>query len=343
MLAGCAGGPADRGAAAGAPADARDVAPVSSGMPADRIAPDVLLVRGHYAPPRQPDGNSLVFAGPDGLLVVDSGRHPAHAAAVLEAARALDRPVVQVLNTHWHLDHVGGNPALRAAFPGLRVLASAAIHDAREGFLAAYADQLRALLAAPPAGVDADALRAELARIEDGEALLPDDIVASGGDRELAGRRMRLGLARDAVTGGDLWLFDAASGALAAGDLVTLPAPFFDTACPARWSAALAGIEAQPFTVLVPGHGAPMDRAGFTAWRTAFDALGACAASPAPAADCVDGWLRQAAPLLPDAAAQAQARALLDYYLAQVLRGPGALRHCADAAEREAAAARPAR
>lgn len=324
-------------------------APVGQGKHASPTPPGTValgggawLLPGHYAPPRQPDGNSLLFAGPGGWLVVDTGRHPAHAQAILAAVHDSGRPIRHVLNTHWHLDHVGGNPALRAAHPGLRVLASPAIHGARAGFLAGYADQLRGLLAAPPAGVDTDALHAELARIEAGEALLPDEAVSAGGGRELAGRRVQLGLAPDAVTAADLWLFDPASGVLAAGDLVTLPAPFFDTACPRGWSAALQALEAQPFTTLVPGHGAPMDRAGFVTWRGAFESLRACAASPAPASDCAEGWLRQAAPLLPDEAARMQARALLDYYLAQVLRGPSALRHCADAGER-AAAARPAR
>ena len=90
----------------------------------------------------------LLFAGPGGWLVVDTGRHPAHAQAILAAVHDSGRPIRHVLNTHWHLDHVGGNPALRAAHPGLRVLASPAIHGARAGFLAGYADQLRGPLRA---------------------------------------------------------------------------------------------------------------------------------------------------------------------------------------------------
>ena len=231
------------------------------------VAEGIRVVPGTYAPPRQPDGNTVLFTAPDGWVVVDSGRHPAHAAAVLAAAAGA--PVHTVVNTHWHLDHVAGNPALRAAHPALRVIASS-----------------------------------------------------------IAGRDFELGFEADAVTGGDLWLLEREHGVLAAGDLVTLPAPFLDTACPARWQAALARLAGQPFRRLVPGHGAVMDRDGLATYRHAFDGLLACAAGDAPAATCTDGWLRDAATLLPDDASRTQARGLLDYYLSQVLRGPDAGKYC---------------
>jgi cyclase len=53
--------------------------------------------------------NIVVFAGPDGYLLVD---HP-EPAANPAVQRVLDgmgeRPVKFLLNTHWHYDHVGGN------------------------------------------------------------------------------------------------------------------------------------------------------------------------------------------------------------------------------------------
>ncbi|TNJ35631.1 MBL fold metallo-hydrolase [Arenimonas terrae] len=313
VLAGCASTPAS---------------PPSENAGVRALAPGVFLLRGDYAPPRQPDGNSVVFEGPDGLLVVDTGRHAAHARRLLELAAARGKPVQAVLNTHWHLDHIGNNPALRAAFPRLEVHASAAIDGALVGFLADYRRQLQAQLAG---GGDAAARadwQAEIARIDAGAALRPDRVVQADAERMLAGRPRRIGHAADAVTAGDLWLWDAASGVLAAGDLVTLPAPFFDTACPRRWSAELARIEDVPFTTLVPGHGAPMDRDGFRTYRRAFGQLLACADGTAPAADCISGWQRDAAPLLPDPAQAALARDLLAYYFQAVLRGPRAGRHC---------------
>ena len=293
----------------------------------DAPLPDgVRVLRGTYAPPRQPDGNSVLFAAPEGWVVVDSGRHPAHAQALL--ALADDGPIRTLVNTHWHLDHVGGNPALRTAHPELEVIASPAIDGALAGFLADYAGQLRELLAKDVDPSQADAWRAELARIENGAALRPDRAIAAGGPVVLAGREFELGFEADAVTGGDLWLYDPASGVLAAGDLVTLPAPFLDTACPARWQAALQRLAAVPFTTLVPGHGAPMTKDGLATYRRAFADLLVCADSDADPTACIDGWTDAAAPLLPDDTARAQARGLLEYYLAQVLRGERAGHYC---------------
>lgn len=294
---------------------------------ADEPLPDgVRVLRGTYAPPRQPDGASVLFAAPDGWVVVDSGRHPEHARALLELAAGV--PIRTLVNTHWHLDHVGGNPALRAANPGLEVVASSAIDAALTGFLADYAGQLRDLLAKDAEPAQADAWRAELARIENGASLRPDRVISAPAQVILAGRAFEVGFEVDAVTGGDLWLYDPASGVLAAGDMVTLPAPFFDTACPARWQAALGRLAEVPFTTLVPGHGAPMTKDGLATYRGAFDHLLACAASDAAASACIDGWLADAGPLLPDENAHAQARDLLGYYLAAVLRGEHTGRYC---------------
>src|SRR5580692_6557613 len=102
---------------------------------ASLIAPDTYFIAGKTTPNRQPDGNSIVIAAPKGLIVFDTGRHQEHAQALLDFARAQDRPIAAIINSHWHLDHVGGNPPLRAAFPDIRVYASTALEDARAGFL----------------------------------------------------------------------------------------------------------------------------------------------------------------------------------------------------------------
>lgn len=285
------------------------------------IAPGVALVRGDFVRGRQPDGNTVVLQAPDGLVVFDSGRHPEHAAQILAYAEAAKQPIRAVINSHWHLDHVGGNPALRAAYPGLRVYASDAIDAAMHGFLASYRAQLQAQLARPDITADAQApLRAELALIDRGKALYPDVVIAGSATRNIAGRRLDLHLETRAVTAGDVWVFDPATRVLAAGDLVTLPVPFLDTACPERWQAALAHLAAVDFATLVPGHGAPMDRAAFATYRRAYERLLACAAGDAPKSACIDGWLADAAPLLAGAD-PAFIRTLLDYYMDSSLRG----------------------
>jgi cyclase len=59
-----------------------------------------------------PGGNIAALGGPDGLVMVDSGV-PNRAGDLRDAARKLGggRPVAVLINTHWHMDHAGGNAA----------------------------------------------------------------------------------------------------------------------------------------------------------------------------------------------------------------------------------------
>ncbi len=285
----------------------------------------VTLVPGRWVPGAQPDGNSVLFEGPDtadGLLLLDTGRHVAHAQALIDAVRARGKPLRWIVNSHWHLDHIGGNALLRQAFPQAKLMASDAIVEARSGFLARYRAQLVEQLAALP---DGDAKRApvqrEIAIIDDRTAQTPDVSVQAGSEQTLAGRRFHVGLARSAATAGDVWLYDTEARVLAAGDLVTLPVPFLDTACAQRWSAALGDLAAQPFTLLIPGHGPVLSRADFDRYRRGFDGLLQCAAGSGGAPACIGGWLDALGPLVPEGE-QKLARAYLGYYLEEHLRAP---------------------
>ncbi|HMB42459.1 MAG TPA: MBL fold metallo-hydrolase, partial [Luteimonas sp.] len=247
---------------------------VASPVPlqAEALAPGVWLQRGTFVVGQQPDGNSVLLRGRDGLVVFDTGRHAAHVQGIIDAAHALRLPVVAIINSHWHLDHVSGNGALRAAYPQAQVLASTAIETALTGFLADYRAQLQQQVAQAPADSrDVTGWREEIARIDQGARLFPTQPVTADADRDIAGRAVHVGLVRNAVSGGDVWILDRASGVLASGDLVTLPVPLFDTACPDGWREALARLDTVNFTTLVPGHGAPMDHAGFQRYRVAFD------------------------------------------------------------------------
>lgn len=284
----------------------------------------ITLVPGHWTPGGQPDGNSVLFDGPDGLVLLDTGRHVAHAQALIEAIRTRGTPLRWIVNSHWHLDHIGGNGLLRQAFPQAKLMASDAIVGAREGFLARYRAQLVEQLAGMAEG-DAKRLPLlrEIAIIDDRVAQTPDVSVQASGEQTLAGRHLLVGLARDAATAGDVWLYDPQARVLAAGDLVTLPVPFLDTACAPRWSAALGTLAAQPFEQLIPGHGPVLTRAEFERYRRGYDSLLQCAASSAAAPDCISGWLDTLGPLVPEAE-QKLARAYLGYYLDEHLRAPPA-------------------
>jgi glyoxylase-like metal-dependent hydrolase (beta-lactamase superfamily II) len=63
---------------------------------------------------------------PDGILVVDSGRNVAGGRRVVAEVQRTGLPVLGVLVTHPHPDHVGGLGEFRAAFPQAPIYASAA-------------------------------------------------------------------------------------------------------------------------------------------------------------------------------------------------------------------------
>lgn len=276
------------------------------------LAPDTWPIPGGFEPGRQPDGNTVVWQGPKGLVVLDTGRHVAHSDAIIAFADARHAPVWVIVNSHWHLDHVSGNPRLKAEWPAAKVYASGAINAALTGFLAKSAASSRDMLAKnqiPPAVVDD--VKGDLATIENGALLEPDAMVAATGDFQLAGKKLELHLTSGATLG-DIWVYDPKTKLLAAGDLVTLPAPFLDTADPKAWSQALGDIAATDFKTLVPGHGAPMDRAQFMQYRVAFGKFIACAATDSKS--CGDDWLADTAGLrAPEQ--ENQARGLTGYYV----------------------------
>ena len=315
------------------PGDAPPAGSANAAAPmrdADAIADGVALIPGSFAPGRQPDGNTVIFRGTRGLVVLDTGRHPEHSQAILEYAHASGLPIVAVVNSHWHLDHVSGNARLRARYPTLKVHATDAIDGALAGFLAHSKVQAQAFLAQPGDPSMQAEVRADVATIDSGRAIAPDVVVTASGLQDWAGRPLQVGRETRAVTEGDLWILDPATRTLAAGDLVTLPVPFLDTACPANWSAALARLEGQDFVRLVPGHGPVMDRAAFSTYRKAFDGLLACAGSKADAASCRAAWLRDAGGLAGAEKDSPRTAGMLDYYV-QVLRDPDKRREaCGD-------------
>lgn len=309
------------GSAVAASAAAQTPRPLETPEPR-AVAAGVWLIPGGMVPGRQPDGNTIVFAAGRGLVVMDTGRHPVQREAITAFARARGAPVTAIVNSHWHLDHVSGNPDLRAAFPGLRVYASRAIDQALTGFLPASAADGRTHLSdkLPPETIED--LQRDLATIEHGAALKPDVYVERSQAVRFGPLSLRLNLAPDAATAGDLWVWDAKARVVASGDLVTLPAAFLDTACADGWRAALAGIDATPFETLIPGHGAPMTHPEFAAYRQAFEALVDCSAGTATPAQCADAWAKDLGALLPPDQSR-MGLGMTRYYVAEVLRKNG--------------------
>ena len=256
------------------------------------IADKVWLIPGSYQGNWQPDGNTIVWQAPKGLIIMDTGRHPWHRQAILDFAKAQNQPIIAIINSHWHLDHNSGNADIKAAYPQAKVYTSTAILRMIRDFFPDGVARDEAYLAAHPelpSEVAADMKGDDDTRAHP-DALKPDVAITDGKTYDLGGTTLMIALAKDAATDGDVWVYDAASHVLASGDLVTLPVPFADTACMQGWRQGLDDIAAIPFAVLIPGHGAPMTRDQFLAYRNAFDDFVDCTDGKSETKTCADAW-----------------------------------------------------
>ena len=102
------------------------------------------LIPGQFGPSSNPDGNAILLDAPEGLILVDTGRHPAFTERLIAYARERGRPIAAIVNTHWHLDHTSGNGLVRAAYPQAQVYASNAVDGALQTFLRENREERRA-------------------------------------------------------------------------------------------------------------------------------------------------------------------------------------------------------
>lgn len=302
-----------------------DTAPISA-PPPEELAAGVHLLPGAMLPGRGPDGNTVVFDAPEGLVVIDTGRHAWHSDGILAFAAERGRPVAAIVNTHWHLDHSSGNGRIKAIYPKATLYTTRAVDRALAdgGFLARNLDSARPMLDDPKLDdVQKEEVRIFIATMDERQILRPDVAMAEDGNLAIAGRKLGVHVTDRAVTDADVWLYDDASGVAVLGDLVTLPAPFFETACPAQWRAALDEVWATPFAKAIPGHGRPMDRAAFDTYRRAFNGFMNCVEGDAAPARCAASWGEGVAPLLGDG--DRMHRMALDYaeYYVGMLRENG--------------------
>ena len=190
----------------------------------------------------EPAGVNIgVVVGASGCLAIDTGSSPEQGRAVREAAQAAAGvPVVGVLVTHWHYDHLFG----LAGFADLPSYAHASV--------AAWLDRPEAAAAAQELGVAVD----ELARPSTGFHLAK--VIDVGGRRVEA---LHFGPGH---TDGDLAVFVPDVSVVFAGDLLESSGPPSIGADShlKEWPSAIDGILGviAEDSLVIPGHGPAMER-----------------------------------------------------------------------------------
>ncbi len=212
-----------------------------------QIADDVWLLKGSTDNFDKANGGNIVNTGfivtESGVVVIDSGPSRRYGEAMRAAiASVTDRPVIKLLLTHHHPDHVLGNQA----FTDVPIAALAGTTELLREQGNAMAENMYRLVG--------DWMRGT-------EVVLPSETLAPG-KLEIGGRSLRL-LALRGHTGADLAILDERSGVLFAGDilfyqraLTTPNSPGLDV-----WLEDLDTLEALPWKRLVAGHGPVADDA----------------------------------------------------------------------------------
>jgi glyoxylase-like metal-dependent hydrolase (beta-lactamase superfamily II) len=202
------------------------------------------------------DVNVTVVGGSRGLVVVDTHSSALAAREVVADVRALSAgDVVAVVNTHEHFDHTFGNVTFREEYG-----AGLPVHATDEA-------AARAVAVGERVKRDYDAATGDPHREEVlATAIVPaDQVFSSASVIDLGDRPVELVHPGRGHTGGDLVVRVPDTDVLLAGDLVEESAPpAYGADCyPLDWPMSLDLMLSltTPGTVVVPGHGAVVDRA----------------------------------------------------------------------------------
>jgi glyoxylase-like metal-dependent hydrolase (beta-lactamase superfamily II) len=197
--------------------------------------------------------NVTLVVGDDAALLVDTLSSAGQAAELATAARAVTGHPWTVVNTHHHFDHCFGNATL-AADPARPVYA----HELAAAALREHPDRLRRE-AYEEIRDEQPALAAELAETT---LLAPTHTVRTETVLDIGGRRVVLRHPGRGHTDADLVVHVPDADVLVAGDLVEQSGPpAFEDSYPLQWPDAVADLLrlTTPSTVVVPGHGSPVD------------------------------------------------------------------------------------
>ncbi|HSJ21430.1 MAG TPA: MBL fold metallo-hydrolase [Nocardioidaceae bacterium] len=198
------------------------------------------------------DVNVGLVGGSRGLVVVDTHSSAATARVVLEQVRALGAgEVVAVVNTHAHWDHVLGNGTFLEEYAGAPVVA----HEDAAATLREHGEQVLA-----EAGRHTD--------VAGTTVVVPDQTFSSAKVVDLGDRFVEVVHLGRGHTAGDAIVRVPDADVLYAGDLVEESTqreavPGFGNDCyPLDWPATLDLLTGMvgPSSVVVPGHGLPVDR-----------------------------------------------------------------------------------
>jgi glyoxylase-like metal-dependent hydrolase (beta-lactamase superfamily II) len=178
----------------------------------------------------------------EGVVVFDALGSPSLAWALRQHIRALtDRPVVKVIVSHYHADHIYGLQVFQDE--GAEILAPRGVYEYLESITAAERLDERRFSLDPWVNDDTRLVR-------------PDRLVESEYRFTLGGVDFQINYLGSAHSDGDMTMFVVQDGVLFSGDIIFEGrVPFVGDADTRRWLETLERLETGALNALVPGHG----------------------------------------------------------------------------------------
>ena len=254
----------------------------------ERVADGVYAILHDDATDEWPHGNTGVIVTDAGIVVIDSCYLPSRAKADIALIRQLsDKPVVYLLNTHWHFDHNNGAVAYRDAFPNLQYVTereSAGWIELNQAYwskmttapgsvkrkgLADLEKEIASGKDAAGKALTADDLakkksyverrKGELAELEHLVIVHPTMTFEGTLSLELGGRVIELRDVGRANSPHDVTFYLPKEKVLFTGDiLLQSPLPNTGGSWPVQWAGVLRDLETVEIATMVPGHGPVM-------------------------------------------------------------------------------------
>ncbi|MBI2876114.1 MAG: MBL fold metallo-hydrolase [Candidatus Tectomicrobia bacterium] len=243
---------------------------------------EILQVKdGIYAaigkPGRVVGANAAILLNEKGVLVVDTHISPKAAEELASEIKKLtEKPITEVINTHFHFDHTDGNQVF---FPQALIIGH---RDTREILLRSGLEKVEAFRKRRATQLAEERKRLASAHLDpaerekaEGQIKFWEDFVKTVEemkptlkitppnltlDRTLTlykgDREIQVSFFGRGHTSGDVVVYLPREKVLCSGDLlVSSGLPYMGDGFPSHWDATLAQIERLDFDTLIPGHG----------------------------------------------------------------------------------------
>ena len=214
-------------------------------MSLERVSEHVYYAQGKAGIATDNEGfisNAAAIVTDAGVVVVDCLGSPSLAERFLQELRKVtDRPVVKVIVTHYHADHIYGLQVFKDL--GAEIVAPAGFRDYLESEAAANRLRERQVSLYPWVN-------------EDTRLVAPDRVIAADTTLNLGGLTLQIKYLGAAHSDGDLSVLVEPDRVLISGDIIFEGrVPFTGGADTSHWLEVLEQLDNRQLVALVPGHG----------------------------------------------------------------------------------------